>query len=111
MRSMIYRKHRIDQLVLCFDSLIPEEVKKLLDCIWDDSMNDILNDYIEVEYSYNVNKVNDRWVHDSVIFIRTPGVDGIAMDEVDEELEKDRKILKRIRDILLKKSGLVEEED
>lgn len=107
MTSNIFKRQCCYQMVLAFDCLIPEEAKKILDCIWSEKMDAILCDNLcEVEYSYSICRNRDRYTRDSVIFIKLPRA---RVYEAEQD-EQDRKDLESIRQLILDETKIKEEE-
>lgn len=102
------KRKLVDQVMLSFDCLIPEEAHKLMDALFEEDMNDLL-DELNIELGYGVSRINDKWCHDLVLFIETPRAIELHGMTIDEQLNDDYEFLEKIKDILMAKTGIEEE--
>ena len=115
--SSIFKKKHANQMVLAYDCLSPEEAHKLMDALFAENMDEILNDYmLDIELSYGVTGYifgdnNEKiYLHDLVLFIEAPdAVNLLNGPSIEEQLEDDKWCLERIQNILTERTGIVEE--
>lgn len=117
MMSSIFKKKYANQMVLTYDWLSPEEAHKLMDALFAEDMDEILNDYmldIDLTYAvtgYRFGDNNEKiYSHDLVLFIETPdAVNLLNGSSIEEQLEDDKWCLERVRNILTERTGIEEE--
>ena len=119
MMSSIFKKKYANQMVLTYDCLSPEEAHKLMDALFAEDMDEILNDYmldIDLTYAvvgYGFDDENKKKIysHDLVLFIETPNAVNLPNgSSIEEQLEDDKWCLERIRHMLTERTGIYIEE-
>lgn len=116
MISHVLRKKNKPAMSLDFDCLTPEEAHKILDVLFDEGMDEVLSDNIvDVELDYGVTGyrlIDEKrsYSHDLVIFIETPEAAELPILSVEDQLKSDQEFLEKLREVILEKTGIKEEE-
>lgn len=107
-----------NRVTLYFDGLIPEEAHKILDVLFMEDMDEALGgNFIDTELTYDVNGYRFKdsqkvWSHELVLTIETPEVDEAFNNEnKDKMLEEDRRFLENLRETILERTGIIEDEE
>lgn len=115
MITHIYEKKRTIQYSLAFDCLLPEEAIKIMNALNDDDISDIIDDNMfECNLTYDVSRMerNGEMIltRTLVWFIEGSNYGDGDRDIYSKVLEQDRIGLEKIRDMILERTGLKEEE-
>jgi len=110
MKSMIFKKEYVDQMVLAYDGLVPEEAHKLMDCIFADDMCEAVQWFL-INLSYGCTGYSEangkrRWSRELVLFIE--GMTAVEdFDEtIEEQLGEDRREMENLRQIIKERTGI-----
>lgn len=117
MISSVNLKHHKNQMMLAFDCLTPDEAHKIMDCLFQEDMDEMLSFCYNIELCYGVTGYrieNDKkvWSHDLVLFIETDEAmnESLVGKTVREQLKEDEEFLESIRTIVKNRTGIQDEE-
>ena len=106
MTTEIFKKETNNQMVLAFDCVSPDEVVKILECLWNEKMDEVIDILqCEIQYCYGVTSTNHQYVRESVVFVEMPD-----LGDDKDILEANETALKLFRAKILELTGIKEEE-
>lgn len=92
---------------LVYDTLTLDEAKKLLDVICSDEIMPVLDGCYDVKLTYDVNRINDRWCRDLVLWIKAPYLPLNDEEKKVRFLASDKKELERIQQFIKDRTGII----
>ena len=110
MKSMIYKKNHVDQMVLAYDGLVPEEAHKLMDCVFADDLCETIQ-WFEVNLTYACTGYREEngkkiWSRDLVLFIEGMTAVEDFNTTIEEQLDEDRREMENLRRIIKERTGI-----
>lgn len=119
MVTNIFKKDWKNQMELAFGCLIPEEAFKIMNCLFQEEFDEPLgNSGASVAMTYDLTGYRpceengyNKWARDLVVFVTMPdAVDG-SMEDREQQLNDDKIFLEKLRDAVIRKTGLTDEEE